>query len=817
MDEVRCPMCGKLNPEELDTCQYCQARLKPLNISSAPEEDAEITSSSASFNETPSQKKPPDQTPALPEWLQPDWLQSLRQGSGTDELGEIEPEDQLPDWSSEEVDPGDQETESAESSAPEDSSEKPDWLEGLRAANQAEPETPSEQDSESTYSEEMPEDEIPDWLQRIRARQSSDEPELPLEEPDAESAEFLAKLRMSPDADETDSSEQADAEEAQPGPDEEDSQVPDWLAEYAESGTESTPPELPDWLKSDELPAEPEDEEDSLAEFPSRMTPSQPPFTEPFLEEDIELESATELPAETPPDKPPFTEPVDEEEAEGEIADWLADLEIPAEQEEMTSLPVEDEEKTSFAFEAEPVEDQPDWLQDIEIKDGISPKEDEQDQDSELEVVAPFTLDEESADLIQEELPDWIKEIPAAEAQTEAEPSEEAAGELEPAELPTWLESMRPIESVAPSAPASDELDQIVESSGPLAGLQGILPAEPEIAREMKSPVYTVKLQVSENQQSLASRLAEMVKSEGIAAPIPRAPTISSQAVVRITLFLILLVSVVWPLYTGDLGAPAPELSPEVLDAQLLINALPDGGNVLLAIDYQPAYSGEMNATTASLLDHLMIKGAYLTLVSTSTTGPAQAEQLVRYVNNQMGHQYRDTSQYANLGYIGGGLSGLRSFAQSPQQIMPYALNASTADESTVWINGRLSNIQALSDFALTVVISDSPETARNWIEQVGPALEDTPLLLVVSAQAEPLVRPYYEGYPKQAKGLVVGLSGGVAYESSMPRPGIARRYWDAYSYGIPTAVFLILIGGLVNIVLAYLPTLKPGQGRAKR
>ena len=801
MADERCPMCGKLNPDDLEVCQYCQARLKPLNISTPEEGQSEITPSSASFDETPSKRKLSDQTPALPDWLQPDWLQSLRKEGGTDELDELEPEDEQPDWSLEEA----PEAEQGQSLPPEEGSEGSDWLESFRASDQAERETPVEEVPEQSPPEEEPGEQIPDWLQRVRARQSADEPEVPSEGEDAESAEFLANLRMPPPASETAPTEGEGVEPFHPEPAEGDVQVPDWLADFAEADSEGPPPELPDWLKSDEIPAFTDEGAESIADLPSQTPPSQPPFTQPFFEEEGAFVSPTEPPGAMPPPSTPFTEPIEGEGAEEEVPDWLAEMEQPS----------EGEKKTPPPFEGEQAEDQPDWLKDLEIKSGIAPKE---EQDTGLEVVAPFAFDEESAELVQEEMPDWIMEIPPVETPPgEGGAPQEADADLEPAELPNWLEAMRPVEAVAPLAPLVDKRDQTVESSGPLAGFQGILPAEPEIAQEKKSPVYSVKLQVSESQQSHAARLTEVVKTEGIAVPIPRAPTISTLAVGRITLFLILLASIVWPVLSGDFGVPTPELPTEIIDAQLLINAIPDGGNVLMAVDYQPGFTGEMNATSASLLDHLMIKGVYLTMVSTSTSGPALAERLVHYVNTQMGHQYQDTDQYANLGYIGGGLSGLRNFAESPQQIMPYALNAIKAEDSTVWINGHLSDIQTLSDFDLCVVITESSETARNWIEQVGPALTDTPLLLVVSAQAEPLVRPYFESYPKQVKGMVVGLSGGVSYESSMPRPGLARRFWDAYSYALPTAVFLILIGGLVNIGLAYLPTLKPGQGTVKR
>src|SRR3972149_2769559 len=38
MAVIRCQACGKPNPDFLDVCQYCDARLKPLEAGPAPEE-----------------------------------------------------------------------------------------------------------------------------------------------------------------------------------------------------------------------------------------------------------------------------------------------------------------------------------------------------------------------------------------------------------------------------------------------------------------------------------------------------------------------------------------------------------------------------------------------------------------------------------------------------------------------------------------------------------------------------------------------------------------------------------------------------------
>ncbi len=773
MAEVRCPMCGKPNPDDLDVCQYCQARLKPLIIPPTPEEPLEepLEEGSPPAEETPPEKKAPDAPPTHPDWLQPDWLQSLRQGGGTDELseqtGQGEPgSEESPDWSQEEGIEGEpQESEPEGLLSPGEEAEATDWLDSLRPRSHIEREKPKPETGPEWLSEErQPQEDIPEWLERIRSRQKSEEPGQPPSGEAAEAEEFLAGLRSGASPGEIPPVEPQTPDVTGRRLDEE-VEIPDWLEDFTraepEGESEGKSLEKPDWQKGEEFPA--------ISEKPGEA------FIQPSSGQLMEEASSSAPPEEV------------------EELDWLAQLEKSAGLEEEVSSPAEGE-----------AESKPEWLEGLE-EEAAPPS------GGETKAVPPFTLDEESAGPVGEEIPEWLKGAPPPEKPPEVSVPPEAEEGIAPAELPTWLEAMRPVEAAAPSAPVVDERDRMVESSGPLAGLRGILPAEPETALQKKAPTYSVKLQIPENQQSHAAILEELVKSEGVARPVPRAPVISSQAILRIVIFIVLLASIAVPALGGEFGIALPELPAEIIQARNLVDAVPDSGNVLMAVDYQPGFSGELDAASASLLDHLMIKGAYLTFVSTYTTGPAQAEHLLGAVNRQMGHHYQDINQYANLGYIAGGAAGLRSFAESPRQIMPYAL-----DGSTVWADGRLAGIHALSDFNLVVVITESPETARNWIEQVKPGLGDTPLLMVVSAQLEPLVRPYYDGYPQQVNGLVSGLSGGAAYESTMPRPGLARRFWDAFSFGLPTAVLLILIGGLVNIFIAYLPVRKRVEGETK-
>jgi hypothetical protein len=211
--------------------------------------------------------------------------------------------------------------------------------------------------------------------------------------------------------------------------------------------------------------------------------------------------------------------------------------------------------------------------------------------------------------------------------------------------------------------------------------------------------------------------------------------------------------------------------------------------------------SGEMDAATSAVLDHLMIQGVFVTLVSTSPTGPVQAERLIDTVNLVGGHQYRpDAGQFVNLGYISGGASGLLSFSDNPRGTLTYTLGG-----DPVWELPSLQRIKALADFDLVLVATENPNTARNWIEQVGPGLGETSLIMVTSAQAEPIVRPYYDASPRQVQGMVSGLAGGVAYEQSIGRTGNAHAYWSSFSYGMIISVFLILVGGGINLAASLL------------
>ena len=94
----------------------------------------------------------------------------------------------------------------------------------------------------------------------------------------------------------------------------------------------------------------------------------------------------------------------------------------------------------------------------------------------------------------------------------------------------------------------------------------------------------------------------------------------------------------------------------------------------------------------------------------------------------------------------------------------------------------------------MALVITESPETARAWIEQAEPFLGATPLVVVASSQAEPVLYPYY--LSDQIQGLLSGVSQAAYYEYSIGREGWASINWTPFSLGMLAAIALILLGG---------------------
>ena len=421
----------------------------------------------------------------------------------------------------------------------------------------------------------------------------------------------------------------------------------------------------------------------------------------------------------------------------------------------------------------------------------------------------PTFNEEQNLDAILSlDMPDWLSGFTPTEAELKdaAVADKPTEDNIRPADLPSWVQAMRPVEDVIGEKIDEGE-EQQVESNGPLAGLRSVLPVQPGIPGVHKPKVYSIKLQVDETQQAQAALLEKLLNSESTPQAVLRHPEALIIRPLRWAIAAILLITILLGALLQDMAGspvfPSPAMPAEPSEVGAFMKAignLPENATVLVVVDYQPGFAGEMEAAAGPVIGQLMSKNARLAFISTLPMGSYMAERLLQKFMEK--YPYILGNQYVNLGYLPGGAGGIQVFAEMPGTTVGRDLFLGNLWEKAAALKAvTVDNVTKLSNFSAVIVLTDNPDTGRLWIEQAQPSLGSQPMLMVVSAQAEPMIRPYVVS--GQLKGLVAGLEGGTLYESQLGSPGQARSDWDAFGVAVFAAELMIMVGGVWGLVVA--------------
>lgn len=861
MSKVRCPLCSNLNPPEADECSFCGARLKPLaqqpenqSGENRPEDENDWLRSLQSDQEEPgdtSAQQPAEPGEDVPDWLsrirdraqsetggaeeQPDWMQDFSEDAAAGASGEedwfarleqpspsesaeqpsaAEPAGDLPDWLSdlsgvpeslaEDAEPAEAEQFTASSGGLETPEEDFSWLGGAKqpeTTGQSEQNTGfgltgflSSLESQPLPEGERPEDEsaseedaqetgLPEWL-GAETSEAAETPETP-ETPAFEIPDWLAET---PSSELPVSELPSDEEPEQAAP-------PDWMAGFAAEGQSAElqseleaepegalePADLPDWLIEDEAAASGQEVGETAAKAETEQSAAAVPAEVPdwmaeFQAPPLEQPEAPDIPSETPL----FAD---------EIPDFSAGEDSEPEVEALEAGTVEE-------VPSAPQENVPDWLRDFEEQ---TPSSAAVPPLFETEAQPEAAASEEGDQPFAVDLPDWLSEDLQREPGEDAPQTEEPAGEevIAQAELPDWVKEMRPIESIIPAEAHLPEGEPRTEKSGPLAGLAGILPVEEMASQYRRPPVYSAKLRVTEKQRGQAAQFESIIEQESQPLLIPTRGKRAQGGWLRVLIAMLLIFVLALPPLLDMQPLAVPTLSPD--ETKRMFDQIEGGLNasapVLLAVDFDPAFWGEMKLASQPVVDHIMSKNARIIVVSTRANGAALAQQLLsETVARHDGYNLSEMTE--NLGYLPGDMISLLEFAQEPV----FAAPANLAGE-LAWERPALQGITDLNDFAGVVVLTDTAETGRAWVEQVQPGMGDMPLLMVTSAQAAPMMTPFIES--GQVEGMVSGLLGGVLYAQWAQQESAGQSYLASYQVGVLLALAMALGGGLISGAIA--------------
>lgn len=424
------------------------------------------------------------------------------------------------------------------------------------------------------------------------------------------------------------------------------------------------------------------------------------------------------------------------------------------------------------------------------------------------EVISTAAIDAEGEfPIAVEDLPDWlVEEKPESETQEdevqeEAQPEPPPEKKIEKAQLPAWLASLRPVHSVNQEVPASEpepEPQPEVVDHGILAGIHGTLPAShsPQLVKETHAFGSELRLSPAQRRNVNLLRLLVQTEDDDQQSQEVKQNGRGNQKLLRLLVTALVLLLVIIPLFSTSVRGVTPALySTEVVDALGIIQSLPENTPVLVTAHFEAGLAGELDWTAQPMLRHLVERRVPLALSSTNVTGFAILKKMVGDAV-KTGTGYAVDEKVVELGYLPGGTIGLGALVVNPLAALPFTTDIQPVGEVNV-----LKGINSLSDFGAVILITDNPDVARTWIEQIGRASAPVRTLVVVSAQAAPLVQPYFAS--GQVNGIVSGVSGALTYEVLHAAPGTASSRFNVYQIALLSAAVLILAGGIISAFVA--------------
>ncbi len=402
-------------------------------------------------------------------------------------------------------------------------------------------------------------------------------------------------------------------------------------------------------------------------------------------------------------------------------------------------------------------------------------------------IITPGGEEDNLGALLEMEIPDWLSGI-SAEATTAETPTEEAPA-LASAELPAWVQAMRPIEAILTGEEKGAEAQE-EEREGPLAGLRGVLPAVPTPLPYSRPRTYSIRLNLTPAQQTHVQLLEQLIAEEEQPRPRRAVTPPASPRLLRWLITALLLIALFVPLFFQTQLAAMPELVPqETWQFIQSFNSLPPSPKILFVLDYEIATSGEIEALTLPALQHLnsttQANLAFLALNPLDVTMGWRLLDLLHSTQPQM-----PLPPTLHLGYLPGGLSALPLFAATPAAAISEARRAE-------WAQSPFQKINTLGDFDRVILVTDNAENARTWIEQTSPWHPH--LLIISSARSTPMLLPYV--YAGQVQGLIGNLNAAAAYEQVNGIPALGRAYRDAYGAGLLLALLIGLAGFLWGLI----------------
>lgn len=404
--------------------------------------------------------------------------------------------------------------------------------------------------------------------------------------------------------------------------------------------------------------------------------------------------------------------------------------------------------------------------------------ENELEEEITTEVSTPFSVEEETevpssyqahevSDVESE--PEFIHNIPEDEEvgfvnEVENDAPADNSESLELTEAPIQPEGGLEAEPDSESAEtqAEDETEKAFEAKAPEAPAKNPPSAEEPLSTAEILP----DLLLLKNQRERAQVFIEIIGQEGRRTIAVLHETSRQSKIGRLVLGLLLILGVLLAVLIGPSGTIDLPLSAPAVTFAKNLESIASADDVLIVLDYQAASRNDIEPLAERTLTILQENGSELRIV---TSNP---ENLWLAANSLEPVQLPDE-------FVPGGMLGYLalSVGDSP-------------DWGELPINQAFSGSSDLfGGVEQVLLISDSAEFVRMWLEQIDPWHPKIKTSAITTAVSAPVLLPYYDS--GQLKGVVAGLADAKALDVE-PQNLVNQR---AYQVGMLLMIVVLILG----------------------
>jgi hypothetical protein len=267
----------------------------------------------------------------------------------------------------------------------------------------------------------------------------------------------------------------------------------------------------------------------------------------------------------------------------------------------------------------------------------------------------------------------------------------------------------------------------------------------------------------------------------------------------RRIIYALVVLAVAIPLL-APIGLPIV-VTPEVQSIYDKIESLPDGSNIMLAADFDPASQPELYPMLKAVMEHIVRKHHKLLIVVLWINGPNLVAKAIDEI--KVDHpEWKSGVDYGFLGFQVGGTIVIMSMGNDISKTFPKDYYGNATAPMPI-----IKNFNKLKDTDYMVMLEAG--NSGDWWIVFGTEKFDIPVGAGVTAVVAPQYYPYLHAH--QIDGIIGGLRGAAEYEKLIGKPGKATSAMDSQSV-VHALIFVVII--LANIFAMFLAIQKRRKAR---